>query len=125
MSVALFPARRFAYALAAAALLTAVVLETRSQGTGLWQAFAFGFGPDLALFLGIGAGLERGQLHPRAVSTYNLVHLYYLPVALAIAAAVGLVPLGFLVGALAWAFHISLDRTVGYRLRARDGRQRA
>ena len=35
MSVALLPARRFAYALAAAALLTAVVLETRSQGTGL------------------------------------------------------------------------------------------
>jgi hypothetical protein len=124
MSIAL-PQSRLAYAVTALALITAVVFETRQQDTGLWQAFAFGFGPDLALFLGVGAGLDRGQIHPRAVPAYNLVHMYYLPVALAIAAAVGLVPLGYFVGALAWAFHISLDRTVGYRLRSLDGRQRA
>ena len=33
-------------------------------------------------------------------------------------------PTGYLVGALAWAFHISLDRTVGYGKRTRDGFQR-
>ena len=32
--------------------------------------------------------------------------------------------LGYLVGALAWAFHISLDRALGYGLRTRDGFQR-
>ena len=34
------------------------------------------------------------------------------------------VRLGFLIGALAWAFHVALDRAVGYGLRTRDGFQR-
>ena len=36
-----------------------------------------------------------------------------------------MIRLGYLVGALAWAFHVSLDRAVGYGLRTRDGFQRA
>jgi uncharacterized protein DUF4260 len=116
---------RIAYAGLAAALLAAAVLETAAHGTGYWQLAAFALGPDLALAYGAGAGLERGQLHPRAVWLYNLLHRFWLPAALAVVAAVGLLPLGYLVGALTWGFHIALDRAVGYRLRTRDGFQRA
>jgi hypothetical protein len=116
---------RIAYAGLAAALLAAAVLEAVAQGTGYWQLAAFALGPDLALVYGVGAGLERGQLHPRAVWLYNLLHRFWLPAALAVVAAAGLVPVGYLVGALAWGFHIALDRAVGYRLRTSDGFQRA
>jgi hypothetical protein len=106
-------------------LLTAIVLEAVKHGTGWWQFAVFGIGPDLALFYGIGANLEKGQLHRRAVPLYNLVHRYWLPLALATVAAVGRQTRGYFVGALAWAFHISVDRTVGYGLRTRDGFQHA
>ncbi len=90
-----------------------------------WQIALFGLGPDVALLLGAGAGLARGQLHPRAVGLYNLLHRFWGPVLLAALAASGLLPVGFLIGALAWAFHIALDRAMGYGLRTRDGFQRA
>jgi hypothetical protein len=118
-------AGRLVYAALALSLLAAIVLEVGRHGTGYWQLAAFGLGPDVALFLGAAAGLAKGQLHPRAVPLYNLLHRYWLAFALAALASFGLVPLGFLVGALAWAFHISLDRAVGYGLRTRDGFQRS
>lgn len=117
--------RRTVYATVAIVLLAAVVLEAAKHGTGYWQVAAFGLGPDLALFYGAAAGLEKGQLHPRAVGLYNLLHRYWLPLGLAALAAFGLVPFGYFVGALAWAFHVSLDRAVGYGLRTGDGFQRA
>ena len=40
-------------------------------------------------------------------------------------ALLGIVSTAYLVGALAWAFHVSLDRAVGYGLRTRDGFQRS
>jgi hypothetical protein len=116
---------RIAYGGLAAALLAAAVFEAVSHGTGYWQLAAFALGPDLALVCGAGRGLERGQLHPRAVRLYNLLHRFWLPAGLGVAAAFGLVPLGYLVGALAWGFHIALDRAVGYGFRNRDGFQRA
>jgi hypothetical protein len=116
---------RLSYAAAAALLLAAIVVELARHGTGYWQFAAFGFGPDLALFYGIAANLEKGQLHPRAVGLYNLLHRYWLPLGLLAAASLGLVPLGYVVGGLAWAFHISIDRAVGYGLRTRDGFQRS
>jgi hypothetical protein len=109
----------------AALLLAAIVLETVKHGTGYWQIAAFGLGPDVALLVGAGAGLAHGQLHPRAVALYNLLHRLWGPVLLAALAASGLLPVAFLIGALAWAFHIALDRTLGYGLRTRDGFQRA
>jgi len=115
---------RLAYAAFAAVLLAAIVLEAARHGTGYWQAALFGLAPDLALFYGASAGLAKGQLHPRAVRAYNLAHRFWGPVGLALLASFDLVPLGFLVGALAWAFHIALDRSLGYGLRTRDGFQR-
>jgi hypothetical protein len=117
--------RRIAYAGLALLLLTAIVLEVVGHGTGYWQLAVFAVGPDLALFAGVAPNLEHGQLHPRGVPLYNLVHRYWLPLALATAASFDLVPLGFFVGALAWALHISIDRSVGYGLRTRDGFQHA
>ncbi len=125
MTLAALHPRRVAYAALAVLLLSAIVLELAKHGTGWWQFALFGFGPDLALFYGIGANLRKGQLHPRAVPPYNLVHRFWLPLALATAASFALLPLGYLVGALAWAFHISIDRSLGYGLRTRDGFQRS
>jgi hypothetical protein len=59
-----------------------------------------------------------------AVSAYNLVHRFWGPLALGVAAAFAIVPIGFLVGALTWAFRVALDRALGYGLRTRDGFQR-
>jgi hypothetical protein len=115
---------RAAYATLAALLLAAVSLEALTQNTGYWQIGAFGFGPDLALFAGFGAGLAKGQLHSRAVPAYNLLHRFWGPIALALLAAFQVVSLAFFIGALAWAFHVALDRALGYGLRTRDGFQR-
>jgi uncharacterized protein DUF4260 len=111
------PTRRIAYAALASALLAAAIVVIARDGH-LWQFFAFGAAPDLALFVGIGSGLAKGQLHPRAVPLYNALHRFAGPIILA------LIP-GMLVGALAWGLHIAIDRTVGYGLRTRDGFQRA
>jgi hypothetical protein len=117
--------RRATAAVAAAALLAASAFLLVEHGTGWWQFFAFGAGPDLALLLGAGRGLAQGQLHPRAVRLYNLVHQPWGPLLLALAVAAGLLGVGFLVGALAWALHVAIDRVAGYGLRTPDGFQRA
>jgi hypothetical protein len=117
--------RRPAYAALAVALLAAAVYVLVDQGTGWWQFFAFGAAPDLALFLGIGTGLEKGQLHPRAVPLYNALHRFAGPVALAVVVVAASLPTGYLVGAIAWGLHIAVDRIAGYGLRTRDGFQRS
>jgi hypothetical protein len=116
--------RRPAYALLAASLLAAVVAAVAQGRADWWMAVAFGLGPDVAMLFGAGTGLEKGQLHPRAVPLYNLLHRFWGPAALALVAATGLISPSFFVGALAWAFHIALDRSVGYDLRTPDGFQR-
>jgi Domain of unknown function (DUF4260) len=117
--------RRPAYAALAVALLAAAVYVLVDQGTGWWQFFAFGAAPDLALFLGIGTGLEKGQLHPRAVPLYNALHRFAGPVALAVVVVAASLPTGYLVGAIAWGLHIAVDRIAGYGLRTPDGFQRS
>jgi hypothetical protein len=116
--------RRPAYAALAVALLATAVYVLVDRNTGWWQFFAFGAAPDLALFLGIGTGLAKGQLHPRAVPLYNALHRFAGPLAFAILAAAFL-PASYLVGALAWGLHIAVDRVAGYGLRSPDGFQRA
>src|SRR4051794_29392792 len=106
----------------AALLLGAAVFEAVNHGS--WWAFATGLvAPDLALLLGGGAGLAPGQLHPRAVPVYNAVHRFWGPAALVVA-GVFLPGSTALVGGLAWAAHVTLDRGVGYGLRTREGFQR-
>jgi hypothetical protein len=58
------------------------------------------------------------------VGPYSTVHRFWGPIALAALAARGVLSAGFLIGALTWAFHIALDRALGYGLRTRDGYQR-
>jgi Domain of unknown function (DUF4260) len=116
--------RRLLAGVAALALLAAAVLEMTKHGTGTLQFFAFGALPDLALLLGAGRGLAPGQLHPRAVGLYNALHRAWGPLLLASLAAAGVLGTGFLVGALAWALHIAIDRVAGYGLRTPDGFQR-
>ena len=118
-------AKHLAYGALATALLALAVFELSTQGTGWWQFFAFGAGPDIALFAGIAPGLEKGRLHPRAVPLYNALHRFWGPLALTVLAAFGVVSTGFLVGAIAWALHIAVDRAVGYGLRTPDGFQRS
>jgi hypothetical protein len=106
-----------------ALLLAALVFEVARHG--LWvPAVAGVVAPDLALLLGIGKGLEPGRLHPRAVPAYNAVHRPWGPLALMALATAGLPGLGWFVAGLGWAFHVALDRSAGYGLRAPDGYQR-
>ena len=81
--------------------------------------------PDIALFVGIGSGLAKGQLHPRAVPLYNALHHSGRPARASRSWRVAFVPPGYLVGAVAWALHIAVDRVAGYGLRTPDGFQRA
>jgi hypothetical protein len=117
-------ARRVAYLALTSLLVLAIVLEVVRHRTGYWQLAAFGIGPDLALLFGAGAGLARGQLHPRAVPFYNALHRFWAPAVLLALAATGVVGTAYLIGALVWCLHIGFDRTVGYGLRTRDGFQR-
>ncbi len=118
------PQRRLGYALLAAALVGLILFVYARETVGWWPLVAFGLGPDLPLLLGAGRGLERGQLHPRAVPLYNLVHRFWGPVLLGAAALAASLPAAWLVGALVWATHVAVDRAVGYSLRTRDGFQR-
>ena len=113
---------RIAYAALTALLIAALALEVAATDTSWWLVVVFLLGPDIALLLGIGSGLEKGQLHPRAVPLYNALHRYWGPAALALASIV--LPEGWLAAALAWALHVSVDRTVGYGLRTPEGFQR-
>ena len=94
-----------------------------APGGGGWQALVFAFMPDVAGVLSIDRTLARGQMHPRAVPLYNLLHSLAGPVALGIASITWL-GLPWLVASLAWALHITLDRTMGYGPRTKDGFQR-
>jgi hypothetical protein len=115
--------RRLAYGAATAASLTLAIVQAGQHGA--WVALAIGLvAPDLALAFGGGRGLERGQLHPRAIGIYNALHRLWGPLALLALAVTGVLGGGWLVLGLAWVTHVALDRTVGYGLRDADGFQR-
>lgn len=116
--------RRLAYGLLALALLGLVIREYARHAIGWWPPVLFGLGPDLALLLGAGRGLARGQIHPRAVPLYNLLHRFWGPLALGVAALAAELSPVWVVGALAWAVHVAVDRAVGYGLRTPAGFQR-
>jgi hypothetical protein len=117
-------AKRAAYGGLAILLLVSIAIEVANHSTGYWQIAVFALGPDLALLFGSDAGLARGQLHPRAVRPYNLVHRVWGPLALIILGATGVLEIGWMIGGLTWAFHVALDRSLGYGLRTPNGFQR-
>ena len=118
-------ASRLLYAGLTATLLALIAAELVHRDGGYWWLAAFVMAPDVALFVGFGTGLEKGQLHRRAVPLYNLLHRFWGPLVLGALTIATLIPSGFLLGALAWALHIALDRAIGYGLRTRDGFQRS
>jgi hypothetical protein len=117
------PAARIVLGAVAAALLGAAITVTVATDAGWPWVAAAAMAPDVALFLGMGGGLERGRLHPRAVPLYNALHHPAAPVALAALCAAGALGVGPLAAALAWGSHIAMDRAAGYGMRTRSGHQ--
>jgi hypothetical protein len=107
---------RTAFAVLFAGSLAAAIAVA---GPSTWQIWAFLAVPDVALLLGIAPGLQKGQLHPRAVPLYNALHRLGGPALLGLA-SIWLGP-AWLAGALAWAAHIFMDRCFGYGLRTPEG----
>jgi Domain of unknown function (DUF4260) len=113
------PHSRLVFAAVAVSSMTAGTTLVASVNTGIWQLVVFAVLPDVAILAGIGRGLARGQLHPRAVPLYNALHRWFGPAALA--AATPLMGAAWLIAALGWTFHISFDRAVGLGLRTPEG----
>jgi hypothetical protein len=111
--------------LAALALVIAIAVVIARNDTGWWQLIAFGAAPDLAFLLSLSGGLAPGQMHPRAVPAYNLLHRPWGALLLGAASVAGLGGPGLAVAALAWGLHIAVDRLAGYGLRSADGFQRS
>jgi hypothetical protein len=89
-----------------------------------WQFWLFAIAPDLSFVFAGGAGLQKGQLHPRAVPIYNAAHSLIGPTLLAALVLLLLGPGPWLAAALAWAAHIGADRAIGFGPRAKSGFQR-
>lgn len=115
---------RIAWGAAALGLLGATMLQVREHGNG-WLALGFALMPDLGLLAGIDRGLKKGQLAPRAVPIYNVLHRFIGPALLALPALTGVAPMVWLSAALGWALHVAVDRTFGYGLRDKHGFQRS
>lgn len=122
--------RRVGYAaLAIAALGAGLILA----GVATWQLWAFAVAPDLTFLASLDRGLQRGQLHPRAVAAYNAAHRLWLPLVLGGTLGgltlLNVLPraatIGWTAGACAWVAHIGVDRALGFGLRDRRGFQRA
>jgi hypothetical protein len=106
------------------ALVAGTIYLARDLGAG-WVALGFALMPDLGLMYGMSSEMAKGQIHPRAVPLYNVLHLLAGPAVMALLAVTGLIgELGY-VAALAWAAHVTVDRALGYGLRTKEGFQRA
>jgi hypothetical protein len=122
--------RQVGYAGLAVVLGGCLAAALLRHSTGGGHALAFGLAPDLALVYGAAPGLAKGRLHPRAVPLYNALHAFTGRLLLAGAAVLGSVlgwpglDLTWIIGALAWATHIAVDRAVGYGPRSSEGLQR-
>ena len=114
---------RMAYLVSAGLLAAFALFEMVKHGGTTWLALVFVLVPDVALAYGAAPGLERGQLHPRAVRLYNVLHSFVVPGCL-IVAGIWLPPV-VLAGGLLWAAHIALDRGLGFGPRSHEGFQRS
>jgi hypothetical protein len=95
------------------AALAAGLAVYLSLGGPLWLLAVLALAPDLSM-VGYLAGPRIGSL------SYNLVHTYTLPLALAGAGVWAGTELAVLVAAV-WAGHIGADRLLGYGLKHETG----
>lgn len=118
------------------------IYEVVVHDLGVAPLLFFAVLPDLAFIVGIGQPHAPGQLPPRAVPAYNLLHRLVIPLALIVVALVALLvirlaihdpvrfeatrhlPLLVYVAGVAWLAHIGLDRAFGFGLRNPNGRPR-
>jgi hypothetical protein len=131
--------RRAWWLLTGVALIAFGIYEVVVHDLGAAPLLFFAVLPDLAFVVGIGQPHGRGQLPPRAVPAYNLLHRLVIPLALIVVALVALLvirlaihdpvrfeatrhlPLLVYVAGVAWLAHIGLDRAFGFGLRNPDG----
>jgi hypothetical protein len=103
----------------------AIALFANGQASNLQVGqvplLVFGIVPHLPVLLGFGRPHARGQLAPRAVPLFNVMHQPVLPLAVLGLAAAGVLPSFWLVGALAWLSHIAVDWGLSNGLRTADG----
>ena len=109
-------AGRAAYGVIGVAAAVAAAVVFSPWVIALWLV------PDVVL-VGAFEGTD-GRLRPRAVARYNAVHAVAGPLVLAAAGAVAGSGLVLALG-LMWLSHVTLDRAMGFNLRAADGSQRA
>ncbi len=111
---------RLIWAVVAVVLVPFVIWLARDQGHG-WIALAFGLMPDIGLLYGMSPSLAKGQLHPRAVPLYNILHSVGGPLVTILAGLSGPAPEWLLIAGLAWLAHVAVDRALGYGLRDKNG----
>jgi hypothetical protein len=116
--------KRLAYAGAGFIATGIAIAVVVTQHASWWPLVVFAMAPDLSFLAGMSGGLQRGQLHPRAVPIYNAVHRYWAPAVLVVVTFLMSSP-AWLAAALAWIAHISFDRSLGFGLRTPQGFQRA
>lgn len=95
--------------------------QAEAYGLGIVPLLIFTIAPDLPRLLGIGQPHAHGQLAPRAVPLFNLLHHPVLPLGVLAVAAAGYLSPFWLVGAIAWIGHLAIGLGIGDRLRTGDG----
>ena len=98
-----------------AAIAAAIVVATVTLDYAWWWLLALFLVFDLSA-LGYAANTRVGAFF------YNAVHSYWAPAVLGVIALVSDVRWAGLV-ALAWAFHVAVDRAIGYGLKHADSFQ--
>jgi hypothetical protein len=91
------------------------------HGLGLVPVLLFGILPKLPFFVGIGQATAAGQLPPRAVMGWNVMHHPAAPTLLLGATLTGLLSVFWTVAGLAWLSHIVIDWGLGDGLRSSEG----
>jgi hypothetical protein len=119
------PGQRLAWLALGVLCLAFAGFEVLKHGGGAFAlGIAFLIGPDLAMLIGANRRLAKGQLAPRAVPVYNLVHRVWGPLALLLACTFWIHSAALFTGGLAWLAHVAVDRAAGYGLRTPRGFQR-
>ena len=106
---------------AAFAALGGAIALAHYAGAPWWIVPLGVIGPDLSFLAAIGGPSNvNGNMPPRVVKPYNLVHHPLGPTALLVVGVLFRSPT--IVGAaLAWGSHLLWDRGVGYGMRRADG----